>query len=130
MDRDFEDAFAAVQTGRARLAMIPIENSTAGRVADAHHLMPHAGLHIIGEAKHKTGVVSFTIDGMHPFDIGTLLDKQGIAVRTGHHCTQPLLDFYQIPGTVRASFAFYNTKAEIDTFLKAFTATLKTQTVA
>ena len=57
--------------------------------------------------------------GMHPFDIGTLLDKQGIAVRTGHHCTQPLMDFYQIPGTVRASFAFYNTKEEIDIFIAA-----------
>lgn len=77
------------------------------------------GLHIIGEAKNKTSVVSFTIDHMHPFDIGTLLDKQGIAVRTGHHCTQPLMDFFEIPGTVRASFAFYNTKEEIDTFVAA-----------
>jgi cysteine desulfurase/selenocysteine lyase len=77
------------------------------------------GLHIIGEAKNKTSVVSFIIDKMHPFDIGTLLDKQGIAVRTGHHCTQPLMDFFQIPGTVRASFAFYNTKEEIDTFVAA-----------
>lgn len=77
------------------------------------------GLQLIGEAKNKTSVVSFIIEGMHPFDIGTLLDKQGIAVRTGHHCTQPLMDFYQIPGTVRASFAFYNTKEEIDTFITA-----------
>ncbi len=77
------------------------------------------GLQIIGEAKNKTSVVSFTVDNMHPFDIGTLLDKQGIAVRTGHHCTQPLMDFFQIPGTVRASFAFYNTKEEIDTFVAA-----------
>lgn len=77
------------------------------------------GLHIIGEAKNKTSVVSFIVDKMHPFDIGTLLDKQGIAVRTGHHCTQPLMDFFQIPGTVRASFAFYNTKEEIDTFVAA-----------
>ncbi|MFM7006747.1 MAG: aminotransferase class V-fold PLP-dependent enzyme [Flavobacteriales bacterium] len=77
------------------------------------------GLQIIGEAKNKTSVVSFIIDKMHPFDIGTLLDKQGIAVRTGHHCTQPLMDFFQIPGTVRASFAFYNTKEEIDTFVAA-----------
>ena len=77
------------------------------------------GLHIIGEAKNKTSVVSFTINHMHPFDIGTLLDKQGIAVRTGHHCTQPLMDFFEIPGTVRASFAFYNTKEEIDTFVAA-----------
>jgi len=64
-------------------------------------------------------VVSFVVDGIHPFDIGTLLDKQGIAVRTGHHCTQPLMDFYQIPGTVRASFAFYNTREEIDQFIAA-----------
>jgi cysteine desulfurase/selenocysteine lyase len=77
------------------------------------------GLNIIGEAKNKTSVVSFTVDGLHPFDIGTLLDKQGIAVRTGHHCTQPLMDFYKIPGTVRASFAFYNTIQEIDTFVAA-----------
>jgi len=77
------------------------------------------GLQIIGEAKNKTSVVSFAVKGIHPFDIGTLLDKQGIAVRTGHHCTQPLMDFYQIPGTVRASFAFYNTKEEIDTFVAA-----------
>ena len=77
------------------------------------------GLQIIGEAKNKTSVVSFSVKGIHPFDIGTLLDKQGIAVRTGHHCTQPLMDFYGIPGTVRASFAFYNTKQEIDTFVEA-----------
>ncbi|MFA7272758.1 MAG: cysteine desulfurase [Crocinitomicaceae bacterium] len=77
------------------------------------------GLEIIGTAKKKTSVVSFTVDKIHPFDIGTLLDKQGIAVRTGHHCTQPLMDFYQIPGTTRASFAFYNTKEEIDTFITA-----------
>jgi cysteine desulfurase/selenocysteine lyase len=72
------------------------------------------GLRIIGRAREKTSVVSFVVDGAHPFDIGTLLDKQGIAVRTGHHCTQPLMDFYQIPGTVRASFAFYNTMEEVD----------------
>jgi cysteine desulfurase/selenocysteine lyase len=77
------------------------------------------GMRIIGEAKQKTSVVSFVVDGVHPFDIGTLLDKQGIAVRTGHHCTQPLMDFYKIPGTVRASFAFYNTREEIDTFVDA-----------
>jgi len=77
------------------------------------------GLQIIGEAKNKTSVVSFNVAGIHPFDIGTLLDKQGIAVRTGHHCTQPLMDFYKIPGTVRASFAFYNTKQEIDLFVEA-----------
>jgi cysteine desulfurase/selenocysteine lyase len=76
-------------------------------------------MRIIGEAKKKTSVVSFVMDGIHPFDIGTLLDKQGIAVRTGHHCTQPLMEFYGIPGTVRASFAFYNTRQEVDTFIAA-----------
>ncbi len=78
-----------------------------------------SGARIIGTAKNKTSVVSFFIDGLHPFDIGTLLDKQGVAVRTGHHCTQPLMDFFQIPGTIRASLAFYNTKNEVDVFVKA-----------
>ena len=77
------------------------------------------GLKIIGTAKNKTSVISFVIDGLHPSDIGILLDKQGVAVRTGHHCTQPLVDFYKIPGTIRASFAFYNTFEEIDIFVKA-----------
>lgn len=77
------------------------------------------GMQIIGEAKKKTSVVSFVMEDIHPFDIGTLLDKQGIAVRTGHHCTQPLMDFFGIPGTVRASFAFYNTREEVDTFIAA-----------
>jgi cysteine desulfurase/selenocysteine lyase len=77
------------------------------------------GVQIIGEAKKKTSVVSFVHEDIHPFDIGTLLDKLGIAVRTGHHCTQPLMDFFGIPGTVRASFAFYNTRQEVDTFIEA-----------
>ena len=72
------------------------------------------GLKIYGEAKEKTAVISFNIEGLHPYDIGTLLDKMGIAVRTGHHCAQPIMDFFKIPGTVRASFAFYNTFEEID----------------
>ncbi|SDR70736.1 cysteine desulfurase / selenocysteine lyase [Formosa sp. Hel1_31_208] len=72
------------------------------------------GLKIYGTAKNKTSVISFNIEGVHPYDIGTILDKMGIAVRTGHHCAQPIMDYYKIPGTVRASFAFYNTKAEID----------------
>jgi cysteine desulfurase/selenocysteine lyase len=77
------------------------------------------GLKIIGTAENKASVVSFVIDGIHPFDVGTLLDKQGIAVRTGHHCTQPLMDFFQIPGTIRASFAMYNTFEELDLFISA-----------
>ncbi len=77
------------------------------------------GLKIFGTAKEKTSVISFNIEGIHPYDIGTIIDKLGIAVRTGHHCAQPIMDFYQIPGTIRASFAFYNTKAEIDIFVEA-----------
>ncbi len=76
------------------------------------------GLKIYGDVPHKTAVVSFNIDGLHPYDVGTLLDQMGIAVRTGQHCAQPVMDFYGIPGTVRASFAFYNTKEEIDTLVK------------
>ena len=72
------------------------------------------GLKIYGTAEHKTSVISFNIEGIHPYDIGTILDKLGIAVRTGHHCAQPIMDFYKIPGTVRASFSFYNTKSEVD----------------
>ena len=71
-------------------------------------------LRIYGTSKNKTSVISFNIEGIHPYDIGSILDKLGIAVRTGHHCAQPIMDFYKIPGTVRASFSFYNTKEEID----------------
>lgn len=77
------------------------------------------GVRLIGTAAHKSSVISFVVNGTHPSDIGILLDKQGVAVRTGHHCTQPLVAFYNIPGTVRASFAFYNTFEEIDIFVKA-----------
>ncbi len=72
---------------------------------------------LIGEAIHKASVISFVVEGIHPFDIGTILDKFGIAVRTGHHCTQPLMKHFNIPGTVRFSIAFYNTKEEIETFI-------------
>lgn len=76
-----------------------------------------SGIHIYGESPDKVSVISFLVDGTHPYDVGTLLDKMGIAVRTGHHCTQPIMDFFQIPGTIRASFALYNTKEEIDIFI-------------
>jgi cysteine desulfurase/selenocysteine lyase len=75
------------------------------------------GLRIYGDVQNKVAVISFNVDGLHPYDIGTLLDKMGIAVRTGHHCCQPIMDFYQIPGTVRASFAFYNTHEEVERFI-------------
>ena len=77
------------------------------------------GVRIIGEAKEKSGVLSFVVEGVHPYDIGMMLDKLGIAIRTGHHCAEPLVDWYGIPGTARASFAFYNTKAEIDYFISS-----------
>jgi cysteine desulfurase / selenocysteine lyase len=77
------------------------------------------GMRIYGEAPRKSGVISFLIEGIHPFDIGALLDKMGIALRTGHHCADPLMSFYNIPGTVRISFGIYNTKEEIDLFLNA-----------
>lgn len=77
------------------------------------------GLKIYGTGPEKTSVVSFNIEGIHPYDIGTIVDKLGIAVRTGHHCAQPIMDFYKIPGTVRASFAFYNTLEEVDKLVTA-----------
>lgn len=82
-------------------------------------LLEIEGVKIYGLAKEKTAVVSFNIEGIHPYDIGSIIDKLGIAVRTGHHCAQPIMDYFKIPGTVRASFAFYNTKEEIDIFIKA-----------
>lgn len=82
-------------------------------------LLEIKGLKIFGTAKEKTSVISFNIEGIHPYDIGSIVDKLGIAVRTGHHCTQPIMNFFNIPGTVRASFAFYNTKEEIDVLVAA-----------
>jgi len=95
--------------------------------AHEHDLMTYAttllmeieGMRIIGTAEEKSSVISFLVGKIHPYDIGMLLDKLGIAVRTGHHCAQPLIDSLDIPGTVRASFAFYNTKEEIDAFITA-----------
>lgn len=77
------------------------------------------GVTIIGTAKEKASVLAFTIEGVHPHDIGTILDQQGIAVRAGHHCAQPVMQFFEIPATARASFAFYNTKEEVDTLVRA-----------
>jgi len=82
-------------------------------------LLQIEGLKIYGTGPNKTSVISFNLEGIHPYDIGTIVDKLGIAVRTGHHCTQPIMDYYKIPGTVRASFSFYNTKEEIDLLVKA-----------
>src|SRR5690606_32189878 len=90
-----------------------------------HHLLMYAtkalqqikGLRLIGTAPQQASVLSFIIDGIHPYDIGTLLDQQGIAVRTGHHCAQPLMDHFDIPGTIRASLAMYSTVEEIDALI-------------
>lgn len=92
-----------------------------------HELLEHAtkrlleieGLRIYGTGKNKASVVSFNIDGIHPYDVGSIIDKLGIAVRTGHHCAQPIMNFFCIPGTIRASFSFYNTKEEIDAMVEA-----------
>lgn len=94
--------------------------------AAEHELMEYAiaklstipGLRFIGNAKERAGTLSFLINEIHPFDLGEILDKQGIAVRTGHHCCQPIMEHYQIPGTIRASFSFYNTKEEVDALAK------------
>ncbi|WP_026725384.1 aminotransferase class V-fold PLP-dependent enzyme [Flavobacterium sasangense] len=82
-------------------------------------LLEIEGLTIYGTSENKASVISFNIEGIHPYDIGTIIDKLGIAVRTGHHCAQPIMNFFNIPGTIRASFAFYNTKEEIDIFVEA-----------
>jgi len=82
-------------------------------------LLAIEGLKIYGTSQYKTSVISFNIEGIHPYDIGTIVDKLGIAVRTGHHCAQPIMEFYKIPGTVRASFSFYNTKEEVDVLVNA-----------
>lgn len=84
-----------------------------------NRLLEIEGLKIYGTSNQKTSVISFNIDDIHPYDVGTIIDKLGIAVRTGHHCAQPIMDFYKIPGTLRASFAFYNTKEEIDALVEA-----------
>jgi cysteine desulfurase/selenocysteine lyase len=76
------------------------------------------GVRIIGEAQHKTGVLSFVMDGVHPHDAGTILDQQGIAVRTGQHCAQPVMDKFCIPATIRASLGIYNTREDIDALVK------------
>ncbi|SET20672.1 MULTISPECIES: aminotransferase class V-fold PLP-dependent enzyme [Marinobacter] len=98
--------------GFDRQAMEAAENALLTRANELLETVP--GMSLIGTAKRKVPVLSFKIDGLHPSDIGTLLDQQGIAIRTGHHCAMPLMDFYGVPGTARASFAFYNTLEEVD----------------
>lgn len=120
----------AIQTGAAIKYLMGIGMET---IADIEHqLLVYAterlsqieGLRIIGTAPEKAAVVSFVLDGIHPHDVGTMLDEEGIAVRTGHHCAQPVMDRYNIPATTRASFAFYNTTAEIDRLVEAVRKTI------
>ena len=83
------------------------------------------GVRIIGNASNKSAIISFVIDGLHPHDIGTIINQKGIAVRTGHHCTMPLMDFYRVPGTVRASFSIYNNHSEVDKLIDAIKLAIK-----
>ena len=83
------------------------------------------GVRIIGNASKKASVLSFVIEGIHPHDIGTIMDKQGVAIRTGHHCTQPTMDFYGVPATARASFAIYNTRKDVDVLVSSVNRTIK-----
>jgi len=108
--------------GLDREAMEAAENALLARANELVKTVP--GMQIIGTAANKVPVMSFKIDGLHPSDIGTLLDQQGIAIRTGHHCAMPLMDYYGVPGTARASFAFYNTMEEVE---KLFAALQKIQ---
>nr|WP_222845774.1 cysteine desulfurase [Flavilitoribacter nigricans] len=114
------DIAGAVGLGAAVEYMMEIGPDVIGQ--HEHSLLEYAtaqlleieGLKIYGTADNKAGVISFLVEDIHPYDLGTLLDKQGIAVRTGHHCAQPLMDRYGIPGTVRASFAVYNNREDVD----------------
>jgi cysteine desulfurase / selenocysteine lyase len=124
----FEAGTPNIEAGIALGVAIDYINSVGLDKINAyeHELLEYAtekllaidGLKIYGTAKEKAGVISFNIKGIHPYDIGVILDKLGIAIRTGHHCTQPLMARFGIPGTARASFAFYNTKEEVDSLVK------------
>jgi len=120
----FEAGTPAIAAGIGLGAAIDYINSIDFEAAAAyeHELLEYAtarladipGVTIVGTARNKASVLSFTIEGVHPHDIGTILDQQGIAVRAGHHCAQPVMQFFDVPATARASFAFYNTREEVD----------------
>ena len=120
----FEAGTPAIAAGIGLGAAIDYINALdfAAAAAYEHELLEYAterladipGVKIIGTAANKASVLSFTIDGIHPHDIGTILDQQGIAIRAGHHCAQPVMEFFDVPATARASFAFYNTREEVD----------------
>jgi cysteine desulfurases, SufS subfamily len=112
-----------LRTAIEYMQQIGIENIAKHEETLLHYatgqLLQIDGLRIYGQSSHKAAVISFLVGNIHPYDMGVLLDHQGVAVRTGHHCTQPIMDRYGIPGTVRASFALYNTKEEVDTLVAA-----------
>ena len=125
------DIAGAIGIGAAvdYLARIGIENITAHEESlldyATRSLTALPGLTVIGTAREKIGVLSFTLDGIHPHDIGTVLDSEGIAIRTGHHCAQPVMEFFGIPATARASLALYNTREEIDALTEGLRKVLR-----
>lgn len=104
-------------------SLISYENQVVQQALELLDKIP--GMRLIGEATHRAGVISFVVDGTHPSDIGTLVDKMGVAVRTGHHCAQPVMTRFDVPGTVRASFAIYNTLEEVEIFVQAVEKAVK-----
>jgi len=120
----FEAGTPAISEAIGFASALDYMNSLDRKAIELHEqsLLTHAsqlvsevpGMRIIGTAQNKVPVMSFAIEGLHPSDIGTLLDQQGIGIRTGHHCAMPLMDYFNVPGTARASFAFYNTQEEVD----------------
>ena len=129
MPAKFEAGTPAIAAGIGLGAAIDYINAIDFEAAAAyeHELLEYAtsrladipGVKIIGTAANKASVLSFTIEDIHPHDIGTILDQEGIAVRAGHHCAQPVMQFFDVPATARASFAFYNTKEEADKLVDA-----------
>lgn len=131
----FEAGTPNIEGGIVMAAAVKYWNSLDHEGIAEHeaHLLAYAteqlraipGIRIFGESAHKVPVISFLVEGLHPYDVGFILDKQGVAVRTGHHCAQPVMDFFEIPGTIRASFAFYNTSSEIDQFIAALRTAIR-----
>jgi len=107
---DYVNELGLEETSKYEIELLDYANEQTSQVA---------GLNFVGTAKNKTSILSFTLDGIHPHDIGTILDGEGIAIRAGHHCAMPVMERFKIPATARASFAFYNTREEVDTFIQA-----------
>jgi len=106
----------------AEIVFVPADDVLAYATREVSKI---AGVRILGNAKEKASVLSFTLEGVHPHDIGTILDQQGIAIRAGHHCAQPVMDRFKVPATARASFAFYNTKKEVDALVNGIRAVME-----